>query len=162
MPTPVLAAKPRFYQPGITKIYFVPTLANYQAPTRVELTAGTDVTKQVRSIDGWLVASDLLDAPDMGSRFTSKTGGRTSADDSSLTFYGAQDGVDVRGLQPRGTVGFMVFMDGGDVEDYLMDVYPIEVSSLGKNRGDTDPFNLTVNYAITSEPAEDVEIPALT
>jgi hypothetical protein len=159
-PTPVLLAKPRFYQPGITRIYFVPTIANPSAPTRAELAAGTDVTKQVRAIDGWLVSADQLEAADMGSRFTGKVGGRTSADNSALTYYGAQDGIDIRGLHPRGALGFYVFLDGGDVEDYLMDVYPIEVISLGKNRGDSDPFNITIQFSITSEPFEDVDIPA--
>lgn len=160
MPPTQISAYNAFYQPGITKVYLVDTMADYTSPTRVELDAGLDVTRQVRSIDGWTVAADQIDRPDMASLFTSKIGGRTSADDSSLTIYAARNGVDVRSTLVQGYTGYVVFLDGGDVTGYKMDVYPVLVISRPKQRGDSDPLNIQYQFSITQPPAEDVAIPS--
>ncbi|MGD9989307.1 hypothetical protein [Pseudonocardia sp.] len=160
MPPTQVTAYNAYYQPGITKVYIVDDIADYTAPTRVELDAGLDVTRQVRSIDGWTVAADQIERPDMASLFTSKIGGRTSADDSSLTIYAARNGVDVRSTLVQGYTGFVVFLDGGDVTGYKMDVYPVLVISRPKQRGDSDPMTTQYQFSITQPPAEDVAIPS--
>lgn len=160
MPATPISAYARYYQPGITKVYFCPSITTITAPTRAELNAGTDVTRQVRAIDGFMVAAEQIDTPDMASLYVSKIGGRTNAEDSSLTFYGTRTGADVRTLLPRGTVGFIVMLDGGDVAASKMDVYPVTVISIPKQRSMDEAFGIQVQFSITSEPAEDVTIPA--
>lgn len=161
MATPALTASTRYFDPEITKIYFVPTIADISAPTRTELNTGTDLSGEVAEISGFTVTSEQIAAPDLGSRFTSQVGGRTTAEDSSLTFYSDQQGVDARTVLSRGTDGYLTFMDGGDVEDNLMDVYPITVVSVGKMRSVGDELaRLQIQVSITSEPAEDVAVPA--
>lgn len=155
----------RYIRPGITKVYFVPTLASKDAPTRTELDAATDLTPEIAEVSGWTVSSDLVETPAWGTRFTSKVAGMVTADDSSITFYASQDTQDVRTVLPRDTTGFVVWMDGGDVSgatntDLLMDVFPVTVSSVSKLRTASDPAEIEVSFAITSEPAEDVVIPA--
>ena len=159
MPPSQIAAYQAYYQPGVTKVYIVPTMANYQAPTRSELDAGLDVTRQVRSIDGFSVESDQIERPDMASTFTSKIGGRTAAADSSLTIYAAKNGIDARQTLVQGYTGFIVMLDGGDVTGYKMDVYPVLVIGRPKQRGDSDPMNIMYQFSITQPPAEDVAIP---
>lgn len=160
MPPSQIAAYARYYQPGVTRVYLVTTMANYLSPTRVELDAGVDVTRQIRAIDGFSVEAEQIDTPDMATEFTGKIGGRTAAQDSSLTFYGTKSGTDVRTLQPRSWAGYVVMLDGGDVASYKMDVYPVLVRSAPKQRGDSEAFGIMVQYSITSKPAEDVAIPA--
>ncbi len=157
--TPIAAAS-RFINPGVTKVYWVVSIANKSAPTRSELNAGTDLSGELADVNGWVVSSNQVDTPDMGSRFTSKIPGRITADDSSLSVYESQTTVDARSLMPRDTTGFVVWMDGGDVAGQKMDVFPVKVSSVAKSRstGD-DPGRLTFQYSITSQPAEDVAIP---
>lgn len=155
----VLASVTPFYAPGVTRVVFCPTLANPAAPTRTEINAGTRLTR-IRSFDGWNMARDQVEAPDMDTDFVSKVGGRYNADDSSLTFYGAKDGVDVRGLFQVDDEGFLLFQDGGDVEDYLMDVFPVLVIGVPKQRGDSDPFGIQVQFSIPEKPHIDVPIPA--
>jgi hypothetical protein len=99
----------------------------------------------------------------MGRLFTAQITGRTTAPQSSLTFYADEVGDDIRAVLPRGTSGYLMFADGGLVSGSAADVVPVKVASVGKQRsvGD-DPATLTVMFAITSEPAEDVVIPTLT
>lgn len=157
-----LAATNRFFQPEVSKIYFLPTIADTtKIPTRVEITAGTNLSAEIADISGFQVKSNMIDTPDLASRFVSQIPGRTQADASSITFYADVTGTDVRQTLPRGQAGYLVFMDGGDVTTQKMDVYPIRVASVGKVRAAGDKaFQLTIDFAITSTPAEDVAIPA--
>jgi hypothetical protein len=156
--TPISAAT-RYLAAGVLKIYFVASISNKLSPTRTELNAGTDLTSQVAEVNGWTVSSNLIDSPDYGSRFTSKTTGRTEVADSSLKIYASQDTNDVRSLLPRNTTGFVVMLWGGDVSSQHMDVFPVTVSSCGKEVPDSADADLMVTFAITSVPAEDVVIP---
>lgn len=162
MAATAISSSTRYINPGVTKIYFVSSISDKTSPTRAELNAGTDLTGEVSAVAGWIVTGNDVETPDMDSVFTSKIPGRTSADDSSITFYADKTGDDARALLPRGTDGFIVFLDGGDVAGSLMDVYPIRVKSVGKPRSTEgkDPATVEIQFSITSEPAEDVTIPS--
>lgn len=151
----------RYINPGVTKIVYAPTVVDISAPTRAEIDAGTDLSREVAELTGWQVNSNQVPTPDLASTFTSNTPGRTTAEDSSLTFYADKTGDDVRALLPRGTDGFIIIMDGGDVPASPMDVYPIRVASNGKMRSvGEEAARIQVQCSITSEPAEDVAVPA--
>ena len=151
----------RFFAPEITKIVFCVTVADKTLPTRSEIIAGKQLLSEVSAVNGFNVSSNMIDAPDYGSRFTSQTPGRTSVADSSLVFYQSKDTHDIREVMPRGTTGFILIMWGGDVPAQLMDVFPVEVTSAGKSIPDNADADITVMFAITSEPVEDVVIPAI-
>lgn len=158
--TPI-ASTTRYINPGVTKVYYCSSIANKNSPTRSELNAGTDLSGEVNAIDGFKVTGEDVETPDLASDFTSKIPGRTSADDSSITFYADKGGADARALLPRGTNGYIVILDGGDVTGQKMDVYPIRVKSLGKERSaeGTNPATVEIQFSITAKPAEDVTIP---
>ena len=161
MPASKLAKATRYFNPEITKFIFLPACANIAAPTRAEINAGTDLSDDIADIDGWMISSGTIDTPDLGSRFTSKIGGRLEVEDSSLTMYADVAGVDVRTLLPRLTKGAMLVADGGDVAGRKADNFPVEVLMNGKGRstGD-DAATLQVGFTITASPAENVTIPA--
>jgi hypothetical protein len=157
-----LATSERYIDAGVTKIFYLPACANPSAPTRAEITAGTDLSDQIASAAGWQLQGAEVETPDLGSTFNSKIPGKTSVDDSSLTFYADLSGDDVRSVLPRGTTGFIFIADGGDVPGNKADNYPVRVRSVGKARTveGTSAKVLTVSFSITSEPAEDVPVPA--
>lgn len=157
-----LAPIERFFQPGITVVRFCPAIANIQAPTRAELTAGTIITKHVRGQEGFATTSAQIETPDMASRFVSKIGGTINAEDSSLMCYASRDGIDIRTVFARDDVGFVVLQYGGDVATYPMDVFPVTVISVPKESSMDAAFGVKIQFSITSEPAEDVPTPALT
>ncbi|MFF3857522.1 hypothetical protein, partial [Micromonospora sp. NPDC002575] len=67
---------------------------------------------------------------------------------------------DVRTLLTREATGFIVWMDEGDVPGQTMDVYPVTVTSQAKVRELDAAAQIMAQFAMTSEPAENVTIPA--
>ncbi|MCP3820063.1 hypothetical protein NLX86_18780 [Streptomyces sp. A3M-1-3] len=160
MPATPIASAVRYYRRGLTKVSWVPTIANKAAPSRAELNAGTELSVEVGAVEGWQIVSAVVETPALGSKFNSKIDGAISADDSSLTLYASQTGTDVRDLLARGANGFVVWMDEGDTAGRKMDVFPVRVLSQGKLRQMEEAAQVQVQFAVTSEPAENVTIPA--
>jgi hypothetical protein len=161
MAAPNISASTRYINKGVTRFIWVDTISDTSAPTRSEINAGTDLSSQIQEIDGWMVESESVETPDLGSTFTGSIPGSTSAEDSSVTMYADLGGTDVRDVISRGDNGYMIIMDGGDTAGRTMDVFPARVGSLGKNRTvDDDPATITLSFYITDEPVEDVAIPA--
>lgn len=159
MPPSQIPGYSAFYQPGVTKVYILTTIANYLAPTRPELDAGLDVTRQTRVINDFTYEADVIDRPDYASTFTSTVGGRTKAGKPSLGIYAAKNGIDARQTIIFGFTGFVVLLDGGDVVGYKMDVWPVQCIAKPKQRSDSDPLTIMYNFSIPQPPAEDVPIP---
>lgn len=158
---PALQASTRFFMPEVSVVLYAATIADIQNVTRAELDAATDLSGEIAELNGFLPTSNFLDTPDLKHRFVSKIGGRISIADSSITFWASQDGDDIRQLQHRNDRAFLLFLDGGDVPGQPMDVYPIQVASVGKQRTTSEQgAQVVITYAITAVPAEDVEIPA--
>src|SRR4051812_25810142 len=114
----------RYYRRGTTRVLWVPTIANKNAPTRSELDAGTALEGETGAMSGWQTSSATVPTAALGSRFTPTVPGEITAADSSLTFWASADGDDVRSLLVREARGFVVWMDEGDVPEQTMDVFP--------------------------------------
>jgi hypothetical protein len=160
MPAGNITASTRYVRFGFTRVVFAPAVANILSPTRAEINAGTDLSNEVESVNGFQVGSAAVETPDIGSAFTSKIPGRTSADDSSITMYASSNSIDVRSLLPRGTSGFILWFDEGDVAGRKADCYPITVGSIPKDRDIEAAARIVVNVYITRTPTENFTIPA--
>jgi hypothetical protein len=159
MATPIQQSQ-RYYRRGITKVLWVPTIANLNAPTRAELDAGTELGYEVSAMSGWSTTSATVPTPALGSRFTPGVPGEITAADSSLTFWASKNGEDVRTLLVREAIGNVVWMDEGDVPTQTMDVFPVQVSTAAKIREMDGAAQIRADFSITAVPAEDVTIPA--
>lgn len=160
MTTP-LPESNRYIMPGLSKVYYLPTVADPTVgPTRAEITGGTDLSDEISAIGGFSVSANMVDTPDLKSRFTRQIPGMISADASSLTFYADRGGVDVSTVLPRDTEGFIYFMDGGDVPADLSDLFPVTVVSNSKTRDLTNAVVRVVTFSITDVPSEGLAIPA--
>lgn len=162
MPTPAITASTRYFDAGTTKCYFLPTVAAANlTPTRAEMNAGTDLSPELADLAGWSVQAGLIDTPDLATTFTGNIPGRTSSPESSITFYASQNGVDVRALLPRGTTGYIMWCDGGDVGGNKADVFPVRVRAIPKMRSvGEESTRIEVQFAITRQPGENVTVPA--
>jgi hypothetical protein len=162
MPATPIAASTPYINPGTTKIVFATTVSNKSTPTRGEINAGTDLTREVTATEGWTTSSNQVESPDLDTRFTSTIPGRITAEDSSLTFRADLTGSDARSLMPRDTNGYIMIFDGGDVAGRKMRVFPVRVASVGMpiSAEGSEPATVVIQYAITSEPAENVTVPA--
>lgn len=156
-----LAATNRYIMPGVSKVFYLPTVADpTTGPTRAEITGGTDLTNEIADIAGFSTTTNMVDTPDLGSRFTSQVPGRITAEASSITFYADRGGDDVSAVLPRDTEGFIYFMDGGDVPTEKADLFEIAVASNSKTRSADGAVVRVVSFAITSVPNESLTIPA--
>lgn len=162
MATPAITASTRYFDRGTTRCYFLPAVAaSNLTPTRAEMNAGTDLSNEISDINGWSVAAEQIDTPALGTVFTGSIPGGTSAPESSITFYASSNSVDVRALLPRATVGYIMWLDGGDVPGNKADVYPIRVKSVPKMRSlGNEASKLEVQFSVTREPGENVTVPA--
>lgn len=155
-----LNSSTRYYRRGTTKVLWVPVMADINTPTRSELDAGTELSGETGAMAGWSTTSAVISTPALSSRFTPNIPGEITAADSSLTFYASKDGDDVRTLLVREANGFVVWMDEGDVPTQTMDIFPVQVTSQAKIRDLDNAAQIMAQFAITSEPAENVDIPA--
>jgi hypothetical protein len=159
--TPVQpAAITRFFGPGTTAFLFCASIADPAAPTFAELDAGTELTRDVADISGWMTASAMIDVPDWKTRFTGQIPGRITAESSSLTFYADEDrgAGDVSQLLPRDTDGYIVIADGG-LASAIGDVFQVTVSSNSMQRSGDAAGQRVVTFAIRTEPSEGVTLP---
>jgi hypothetical protein len=149
----------RYIPPGTTRYYWVPTIANKNAPTRSELNAGSDLTAEIAAVSGFATSSDQQDTPDLGTRFVGKIPGRITADDSSITLYMSSTSSDVRTLLPRDTAGFIAIFSEGDTAGLKYDVFPVKVTGQPKARDVENPAQITIQFSITSIPVENITVP---
>lgn len=150
----------RYYPPGTRQVYWLVDLADTSSPTRAELDAGIDLTGEIASMSGFSVSSATVSVPDLSTRFAPDIPGQITAASSSITFYASEDSDDIRTVMPRDQAGYIAVLWEGDVAGRSMDVYPCTVTSVPKDATTTDAGQMSVDYAITAVPAENVEIPA--
>lgn len=162
MPTPNITASTRYFDRGTTKVYFLPAVAATNlTPTRAEMDAGTNLSNEVADLNGWSVAAEQIDTPVLGSVFTGSIPGGTSSPESSITFYSSSNSVDVRALLPRGTTGYIMWLDGGDVGGNKADVFPVRVKAAPKQRNlGNEAAKIEIQFSVTREPGENVTVPA--
>jgi hypothetical protein len=155
----------RFNRKGTTKICFLPTIASTSLiPTAAEITAGTDWTEHIHSIDGWNIENQAIDTPDMASTFVSKIDGDDTAADSSLGFYEDSITDDVETDLAKGTTGYVVIFSKGKTSAAKgMDVFPTKVASNSKTYStDNEAAKINVQFVITDRPALNQTVPTLT
>jgi hypothetical protein len=160
MPAPPLIPSTRYFPPGTRQVTWVPTMANYLAPTRAELNSGTDVTAQVSALNGFSVTANMVDAPDLGGKFVSQVGGRLTAGASDITTYLSSNSIDARTLWPRGATGNVVVFWEGDVPGNKMSVFPTTVVSQAPDTATDNLGTMTFSFAPTRVPAEMLVVPA--
>lgn len=160
MPATPLATAQRFSALSGLEIIYIPVIAATNGtPTRAEINAGTDLTTEVMEWSGFSTTAETIETPDL-TAFVGKIPGRISAEDSSLTLYADRGRADVRTVLPRGTVGYLAFMDEGDVATKKMDIFPIQVNSLTTVRSMEAATVLRVDVSMTRIPFDNITIPA--
>ena len=153
----------RFVRRGVTKIFFVPAVADIAVgATRAEITAGTDMSAQVAEVAGWLMTNQAIPTPDLGSSFESSIPGTNQTADSSLTFYEDLEDETLEEMLPPLTPGFVVFLRKGDKPtSKSMDTFPVRVASKGSAiTTGNEAARWTAAFGITGEPSLDQPVPA--
>lgn len=153
----------KYMRRGTSKFYFVPTIAaTTMIPTRTELVAGTEFSPHIAAMDGWTVANQEIDTPDMADTYDSTIPGSDKADSSSFTFYEDEVDADLEATFAKGTVGYVVILRKGDVPgNQSMDVFPIRVASQSPQyTADNEAAKFMATCSITSRPLQGAAVPA--
>lgn len=159
MPATPISSTQRYIRAGTTKVVLVDSIASTTlAATRAEINGGTEVAGEISSATGFSQTSNSVETPDWGSRITTKIPGRITIEDSSITFYGDEDGADIREVLVRDQDINVIFMDGGDVAATPMDVFKTTVSSITTTKDD-GPVMVVVSFTVR-QVGESLPIPA--
>lgn len=160
----MLLAKPKKYmRRGTSRFFFVPTIAaTTMIPTRSELSSGTEFSAFIAAMDGWTVANQEIDTPDMADTYDSTIPGSDKADSSSFTFYEDETAADLESIFAKGTTGYVVILRKGDIPgNNSMDVFPIRVASQSPQyTADNEAAKFMATCSITSRPLQGAAVPA--
>lgn len=151
---------------GLSKFYFVPTIADPSAPTVAEISAGTEIGQEVAEISGFSFSSNPIDTPDFESRFVKKAPGEDTAEDSSMTLYDDPDTVDIRDTLAKDEEGYIVIFAlgiagaspaaGDDAE-----VWPVQVASNTREyTAGNEVARYMVQFTITDVPEQNAVVAA--
>lgn len=151
----------KFFRRGISKIHFVPAVANLAAPTRIEITAGEPLSPGVSEINGFELSNSPIPTPNLEDQFTPQIDGEDTVSDSSLIFNDDDTDDDIRTAIAKGTSGFLVFMPYGDTATKRCEVWPAKSTGVNDewNTGN-NPARFAVGFAITAVPEQDAVVPA--
>jgi hypothetical protein len=116
------------------------TIANPAAPTRAELSAGTDISQNVTAITGFAQNQNFAPRSVFGSAVIGKIAGTIELVDSSMSFEAGANSIDVRALLTTGALGYMVILNEGDIPSQKMNVFKTQVGAVTPQQvlGDTE------------------------
>lgn len=147
---------PRLIADGEIKVQWVPTIADVTTPTVTEITAGTEITGFIRSLETPL-EGNAPDSSDVSSAFN-KTVAGTYGGSVNAEMYRDDTSDDAYDLFPRNTTGYIVlrrfggsdvaFADGDDVEVWNLRVITRSPSNI--DRETVQMFNC--QFATLDEP----------
>lgn len=146
---------------GMALLFLPVVAAPTDIPTRAEINAGTDLTTEVESWEGFEVEAGEFEVKSLA-RFSGSIPGRITITAGQLMMHRDRGGDDVADVMPDGTTGAIVFMPTGDVPTELMSVWPIRVNRLSEIFNMEGPNMLRVRFTHPRLPKERVAIPAAT
>ncbi|MDX2658360.1 hypothetical protein PV382_23385 [Streptomyces scabiei] len=152
----------KYMRRGTSKFYFVPTIAaESMIPTRTELNAGTEFSEYIAAMDGWTVANQEIDTPDMADTYDSTIPGSDKADSSSFTFYEDEEDADMEQTFAKGTNAYVVILRKGDIPgNNSMDIFPIRVASQSPQyTAENEAAKFMATCSITSRPLQGAPVP---
>lgn len=152
---------PYAYDLNIVALW-VPSIADVQAPTDVEIATGVDLqaTYDLTDLIGWEVETEIIRDGKWGP-FEEQRMGEQAVADARMIFAADRAGQDVRILWNRGDLGYIVLLPSGQYLDHPtapVNVYPVRVAQLTQQqRLRTGGGSLIlVTFAITARVGENV------
>ncbi len=148
----VLSPVSPFFQPELTKWYWMTTIAAFSTTgaTLAEMGASStvDITAQLVDSSGFTVSTADLAVPDANLRFVGSIPGRKTADAASQDFYCSSTTGDIRATLTDGLPGYLVRMLNGAVTGSSTDYFKVSVSSVSVVPAVEDVVKVHVNYTV--------------
>ena len=142
---------------GVGKWIWFPTVASWPAPTTAEMSAGTDYTLQIASLDGFAPDSSTVDFGNAGSVIIPTIPGTTSLGSGTIGFNLSKDPAvsDARSvftdtLSGSAAAGYWADCPNGLVTSGKMKLYAATVQSAATSTGLDDVLTLQVVFALSA------------
>jgi hypothetical protein len=140
-------------------------VANPSAPTRVEITAATEITESIAGVNGFSLTNSPVTTPDMGSRFDKTVPGIDSAGDSSLNMWdeimrGAATTDEARDALAKDLELDLIRMPYGDVAGRRCEVWRVTSTGVNDQVDLSAAAQYQVGFSIRQVPAQGAVIPA--
>jgi hypothetical protein len=151
---------------GNVQLWFVTTIADPDAPTAAEVTAGTKLGPVIRAdgIEGFAPTNNRVDTTSIESTFETSVPGRTGFGDAALVLK-KQSGSDTvyTALSTPNTAGYLVMRFGvvastAPAAAQVVDVYPVQLGQLGPLVEQGQVVRYRVPTAITGSPVLNVAL----
>ena len=151
------------------KLFWVPEVANIDAPTTAEMGDAHDLTCIVETWPDLIPKSSDVDDPSLCSRFDRKIPGPISVDSGDLVLKWVDGDTEFEWARANLTIdttGYMARVDavGGVIpsettDGTKVDLVPVRVSYTGKNQPEAGAKKLyTIGVTVPSMPKQDVAI----
>lgn len=161
----------KYNRRGVSKVYFVPTIAVQTAPTVAEINAGTYLGKGLREMNNFETATSRISEPVMDSKVNPQIDGEQTFGDANMVLLESDGGTtdpDTTSLQAAytaladGVSGYIVAIPfGGVVATKKCEVWPIEVGANNRRWTTDNEFaKYGVSYAVLSAPQKNATIAA--
>ncbi len=152
----------RLISNGEVRIWWVDTIADTTAPTTTEITAGTDITGFISSLDTPL-DGNAVDSSDLSSAFNKTVAGKFGGN-VNAQMYRDDTADDAFDLFPRNTTGYLVIrrFGGSDVAAAMgdeVDVWNLRVITRSDVPLDDESVQaFACNFAALDEPDINVAV----
>lgn len=158
-----MPADVRFIRRGVSKVYWVPTIANINAPTATEVNAGTNLTPQLAELSGFSYTNQPVAAGDWGDNFDPKVVGLDQAADSTVQIYEKRVTNNLRSVLAKGTAGNLVIFFAGlagttPAAGDKCDVWPCTSAGTPRDYTAADAARWHAALVPSARPAEDVAL----
>lgn len=149
----------RFSVLGNAEWAFLPAVADPSTgPTNLEIEAGTALQCSSQDIAGFSVTPTFTNTPDLCNVIDGKVFDGSTVDDSSITFYAADDFVDAKAFFSPLQTGFILHAPYGLDDGSPADLWPVTVGSVTSVPGMRGPSAVMVSFAPAS-PLQGFTIP---
>lgn len=151
---------------GLTKWFFVETIADPSSPTVAEIAAGIEIGQEVAEVSGFQFSNNPIDTPDFESAFVKKAPGEDTAEDSSMTLYDDPTVASIKTALSKGAIGYIVIFPLGIAGSSVAagddcEVWPVSIASNTREyTAGNEVARYMVEYTITDVPEQEAEVQA--
>lgn len=160
---PEIANAEAFFQPGVSEIVFIDTVAaaaTTMIPTGPEITGGLKLLNEVYDVAGWSQSTNWIERRRAKSRTRTQLAGASTFEGSSITFTMDKAGNDAATEFEEGQTGFLLFADRGLTAALPAEIFQVEVGAVVTLRNyDSDYPRIRVDFGINRR--EKITIPTL-
>ena len=148
---------------GTMRVYWVTTLSSKTSPTAAQISAGTDLTGDIRDINDFSIQRSTVQLPTTdayGSQLTAWGPKQVSATPTLVLYDEGTGNSSIRSTLADGSKGWLVFcLDGAATLGERAEVWPlISMGTQDRLTGSAEAATMTYAFQVWDSPEEEATI----